>query len=86
MDELEDVRGIGAYRQLPERLVFKYKGNVEKTWPLQRIMNEGYSTLIRVHSVMRKDTGFTSIAKSEVLNKIASIRKTWGSQILYLEQ
>ena len=34
--------------------------------------------MIRVHSAMKKDIGFTSIAKSEVLNKIASIRKTWG--------
>ena len=27
---------------------------------------------------MKKDTGFTRVAKTEVLNKIASIRKTWG--------
>ena len=47
------------------------------TWPLQRILNEGYSTLIRVHSAIKKETGFTKVAKSEVLNKIASIRKTW---------
>ena len=27
---------------------------------------------------MKRDNGFTRIAKTEVLNKIASIRKTWG--------
>ena len=29
LDELEEVRGIDAYRNLPERLVFKYKGGKE---------------------------------------------------------
>ena len=77
LDELEDVRGIAAYRQLPERLVFRYKGAGERTWPLHRILNEGYSTLIRVFSAIQKDSGFTRTAKTEILNKIANIRKTW---------
>lgn len=77
LDELEEVRGIPSNRNLPERLVFRYKANVERTWPLQRILNEGYSTLVRVHSVMKRDTGFTRTAKTEVLNQIANIRKSW---------
>ncbi|KAL8116604.1 hypothetical protein AgCh_022950 [Apium graveolens] len=77
LDELEDVRGIAAYRQLPERLVFRYKGAGERTWPLYRILNEGYSTLIRVFSAIQKDSGFTRTAKTKILNKIANIRKTW---------
>ncbi|KAL8090706.1 hypothetical protein AgCh_039955 [Apium graveolens] len=77
LDELEDVRRIAAYRQLPERLVFKYKGAGERTWPLHRILNEGYSTLIRVYSAIQKDSGFTRTARTEILNKIANIRKTW---------
>ena len=77
LDELEEVRGIAAYRQLPERLVFKYKGSGERTWPLYRILNEGYSTLVRVYSAIKRDSGFTRIAKTEILNKIANIRKTW---------
>ena len=77
LDELEDVRGIAAYRQLPERLVFRYKGAGERTWPLHRILDEGYSTLIRVFSAIQKDSGFTRTAKTEILNKIANIRKTW---------
>ena len=63
LDELEEVRGIDAHKQLPERLVFRYKANVERTWPLQRILNEGYSTLIRVHSAMKKETGFTGLQR-----------------------
>ena len=77
LDELEDVRGIAAYRQLPERLVFKYKGAGERIWPLHRILNEGYTTLIRVYSAIHKDSGFTRTARTEILNKIANIRKTW---------
>ncbi|KAL8145899.1 hypothetical protein AgCh_003872 [Apium graveolens] len=51
LDELEEVRGIAAYRQLPERLV--------------------------VYSAIQRDSGFTRTAKTEILNKIANIRKTW---------
>ena len=83
MDELEEVRGVHVHNQLPERLVFKYKASVERTWPFQRIMNEGYSTLVRVFSAMKKDSGFTRIAKTEILNKIAKIRQSWrGSDSL----
>jgi len=57
--------------------VFKYKGSEERTWPLQRILNEGYSTLVRVYSAIKRDSGFTRTVKTEILNKIASIRKTW---------
>ena len=57
--------------------MFRYKGAGERTWPLHRILDEGYSTLIRVFSAIQKDSGFTRTAKTEILNKIANIRKTW---------
>ena len=40
LDELEEVRGIDARRHLPERLVFKYKGGKEVTWPLHRFFKK----------------------------------------------
>ena len=40
LDELDEVRGIFGNNKLPERLVFRYKGNVERIWPLQRILKE----------------------------------------------
>ena len=46
-------------------------------------MNEGYNTLVRVFSAMKKDSGFTRIAKTEMLNKRAKIRQSWrGSDSL----
>ena len=46
-------------------------------------MNEGYNTLVRVFSAMKKDSGFTRVAKTEILNKIAKIRLSWrGSDSL----
>ncbi|KAL8088859.1 hypothetical protein AgCh_038574 [Apium graveolens] len=42
VNELDEVRGIDAYRNLPERLVFKYKGGKEIQWPLHRILQEMY--------------------------------------------
>ena len=33
LDELDEVRGIFVNNRLPERLVSKYKGNTERTWP-----------------------------------------------------
>ena len=83
LDELEEVRDIFGNNKLPERLVFRYKVGKEMTWPFQRILNEGYSTLVRVFSVMKKDSGFTRVAKTEILNKIAKIRQSWrGSDSL----
>ncbi|KAL8124235.1 hypothetical protein AgCh_012030 [Apium graveolens] len=47
LDELEEARSIDAYKHLPKRLVFKYKGERELTWPLHRILNEGYYVMYK---------------------------------------
>ena len=80
LDELHEVRGIYASKKLPERLVFVYKGNVERQWPIYRILEESYSTLTKVFSAMKKTTGYTPEAKIMVLNKITEIRKSWASE------
>ena len=54
LEEIDEVRAIDAYRHLPERLVFRYKGGREMTWPLHRILNEGYSTLVTIFSSIKK--------------------------------
>ncbi|KAL8098546.1 hypothetical protein AgCh_031358 [Apium graveolens] len=63
LDELEEVRGIDAYRNLPERLVFKYKGGKEIQWPLHRILQESQSMLIKVYSSFKKNFGFNVTAR-----------------------
>ena len=70
LDELEEVRGIDAYRNLPERLVFKYKGGKEIQWPLHRILQESQSVLIKVYSSFNKNFGFNVTARRLVLKKI----------------
>ena len=77
LDEIDEVRGIASNARLPERLTFRYKGGTEITWPLYRILNEGYSVLIKVFSAMKKDYGFTKTARLEVLRKITEIRQSW---------
>ncbi|KAL8148135.1 hypothetical protein AgCh_005472 [Apium graveolens] len=77
LDELEEVRAIDFYKHLPERLVFWYKGGKELTWPLHRILNEGYSTLVTVFSLIKKNFGFNIVAKKMVLNKIEEIKNRW---------
>ena len=57
--------------------MFKYRGNAERTRPLQRILKEGYSVLTKVFSAMKKDSGFTKISKSKILRKITEITKSW---------
>ena len=55
LDELEEVRRIDAYRHLPERLVFKYKGGKEMTWPLHMILQESQSVLIKSLLILQKE-------------------------------
>ena len=77
LDELDEVRGIFANNRLPERLTFRYKGGSERTWPFYRILEESYNVLVKVFSAMKKDFGFTKVAKSEILRKIIQIRQSW---------
>ncbi|KAL8124021.1 hypothetical protein AgCh_011867 [Apium graveolens] len=63
LDELDEVRGIDAYNRLPERLVFRYKGGKEMTWPLHRILNEGYTVLVKLFSSIKKDFGFIKVGQ-----------------------
>ena len=58
LDELDEVRSIDTYRNLPERLVFKYKGGKEIVWPLHRILQESQAVLIKVYSSFKKNFGF----------------------------
>ena len=62
LDELEEVSGIDAYRNLPERLVFKYKGGKKIQWPLHRILQESQSVLIKVYSSFKKNFRFNVTA------------------------
>lgn len=55
----------------------RYKGGSERTWPFLRILNEGCDVLVKVFSTMKKDFGFTKIARTEILDKIAKIKKSW---------
>ena len=79
LDELTEVRGIGATHKLPERLVFVYKGGKEMTWPLHRILNEPYSTLIKVFTCIKKRHGFKVQARSELVTKISQLRQSWNN-------
>ena len=74
LDELEELRGIYAYRNLPERLVFKYKAGKEMTWPLHRILQESQTILIKVYSSFKKNFGFNVTARRLVLKKIEELR------------
>ncbi|KAK1379096.1 hypothetical protein POM88_025840 [Heracleum sosnowskyi] len=78
LDDLVEVRGIGATHKLPERLVFVYKGGREQIWPLHRILGEDYQTLLVVFKCLKKDFGFTKTAKSEVVSKICQVKASWN--------
>ena len=54
---VKKVRAIDAYRNLPERLVFKYKRGREIQWPLHRILQESQAVLIKVYSSFKKNFG-----------------------------
>ncbi|KAL8132983.1 hypothetical protein AgCh_008448 [Apium graveolens] len=70
LEEIDEVRAIDAYRHLPERLVFTYKGGREITWPLHRIFNEGYSTMVTIFSSIKKNFGFNIVAKKMVQTRL----------------
>lgn len=72
------VRGLNAPSRLPERLVFEYKSGSNWTWPLRSILKQGYKTLFKIYSSMKRTGGFTPISKSEILNKITEISKSWN--------
>ena len=74
LDELDEVRGIDAYRSLPERLVFKYKGGKEIQWPLHMILQESQAVLIKFYSSFKKNFGFNITAKRLILKKIKELR------------
>ncbi|KAL8108799.1 hypothetical protein AgCh_025042 [Apium graveolens] len=74
LDELDEVRGIDAYRNLPERLMFKYKGGKEIQWPLHKILQESQAILIKVYSSFQKNFGFNITARRLVLKKIEELR------------
>lgn len=82
MDELKEVRAIDAHRNLPERLVFKYKEEKEITWPLHRILQESCSVLIKIFSSFKKNFGFNVTAMKLVLNKIEDLRSNKAKDAL----
>ncbi|KAL8103767.1 hypothetical protein AgCh_028099 [Apium graveolens] len=82
LDELEEVRGIDDHRHLPERLVFKYKGWKEITWPLHMILQESYSVLIKIFSSFKKNFGFNVTARKFVLKKLEDIRSNKAKDAL----
>ncbi|XP_074356097.1 uncharacterized protein LOC141695778 [Apium graveolens] len=77
LDELDEVSGIVVNTKLLKRLVFRYKGGSEITWPLYRILNESHIIMKNVLFATKNDFGFTKIAKTEVLNRINQIRQSW---------
>ncbi|KAL8114648.1 hypothetical protein AgCh_021492 [Apium graveolens] len=82
LDELDEVRGIDAYRNLPERLVFKYKRGKEIQWPLHRILQESQVVLIKVYSSFKKNFGFNVTARRLVLKKIEELRSVRAKDAL----
>ncbi|KAK1387210.1 hypothetical protein POM88_015388 [Heracleum sosnowskyi] len=79
LDELIEVRGIDKYKNMPERLMFVYKGGVERPWPLQRILGEGYPTLVKVFSSFKSTRGFSQVERGFVIKQIEKIRASWNS-------
>ncbi|KAK1393844.1 hypothetical protein POM88_012900 [Heracleum sosnowskyi] len=79
LDEVSEIRGTDKFRDLPERLTFVYKGGKVRAWPLQQVLNEGYSTLVKVFSGFKNTRGFSVVARSVVLKKIEEIRSSWNS-------
>ena len=74
LDELDEVRAIDAYRNLPKRLVFKYKGGRKIQWPLYRILQESQAVLIKVYSSFKKNFGFNVTARRGLLKRIEELR------------
>lgn len=70
LDELLEVRGIDRHKNLPERLMFVYRGGVKRPWPLQRVLGEGYPNLVKVFSSFKSSKGFSQIVRGLVLRKI----------------
>lgn len=75
-DELQSVKGLLCIRLLPERPIFKYNSGVNRTWPLNRILEDDYKVLVKIYTKFQKKLGFTQVVKSEILNKITKIRKS----------
>ncbi|KAK1383249.1 hypothetical protein POM88_020984 [Heracleum sosnowskyi] len=51
-----------------------------RAWPLQHVLNEGYSTLVKVFSGFKNTRGFSEVARSAILKKIEEIRSSWNSR------
>ncbi|KAK1356235.1 hypothetical protein POM88_049491 [Heracleum sosnowskyi] len=79
IEEVSEIRGIDKFRELPERLTFVYKGGKVRAWPLQQVLNEGYSTLVKVFSGFKNPRGFSKVTKGTMLKKIEEIRSNWNS-------
>ena len=73
LDEVSEVRGIDKFNHLPERLAFVYKGGKQRTWPLQKVLGENYHILTKVFSSIKRSTGFSKVAKGEILKRIEQI-------------
>jgi len=76
LDEVESVRRLDVRGRKPERLVVYYQGNVQRTWPLHRILEEDYKVLVTIFTKMdTSGRGFSGIARTMVYNKISEIRR-----------
>ena len=78
--EIVSVRGIASTTRLPERLEFHYQNGYTRTWPLQRILDQDYHVLKSIYRNMSSATGFTEVAKREILRKMEAITKEWNSE------
>ncbi|KAK1369879.1 hypothetical protein POM88_035971 [Heracleum sosnowskyi] len=79
LEEVSEISGTDKFRDLPERLTFVYKGGKVRAWPLQQVLNVGYSTLVKVFLGFKYIRGFSEIARGAVLKKIEEIRSSWNS-------
>lgn len=79
LDEIYKIRGLDKTSRVPERLVFEYKCEGRRAWPLYLILKEGFKTLSKIYSKMRIAVGFTLTAKAEILKRINEIRSSCWS-------
>ena len=71
---------MDAKERQPERLVFYYKSNIQKTWPLHRILEEDYKVIVFVYTKMdTSGRGFSGVARTILCNKISEIRRSWAT-------
>ena len=80
LDELVSVRGLDARGRQPEWLVFHYPANVQRVWPLHKILEEDYKVIVSVYTKMDSyGRSFSGIARTILCNKISEIRRSWAT-------